>query len=407
MKNVLLTISFIVLYAVSSAQTWSVNGITVAGGNGAGSNAKQVKNPGGIFVDSAKNIYVVDRGNHRVQKWMAPDYTTGLIVAGGNGAGNNANQLNTPFDVYVDDNGNVYVSDHMNYRVQRWSPPYTTGVTVAGGNGNGNAANQLSGAMGIWLDNNQNIYVCDYTNHRVQKWMPPYTTGITVAGTGVSGAGANQFNRPVDVFVDKDSNIFVSDEENHRVQKWAPPYITGITVAGGNGKGSLLNQLDNPGCLFVNPGGNVFVADYNNHRVQQWASPFNSGSTVAGGNGAGPDANQLDNVYGMHMDTEGNVYASDLNNHRVQKFSVSGALHTGQVTQGQFSVYPNPSTGQLYFTTAADAPAAIVILSATGVKVFEGVVENSAVISVELEAGIYIVSYEDKGVVRTEKIVIQ
>jgi len=41
----------------------------VAGGNGAGSSVSQLNSPWGVHVDVNGSIYVVDRGNHRVQKW--------------------------------------------------------------------------------------------------------------------------------------------------------------------------------------------------------------------------------------------------------------------------------------------------------------------------------------------------
>ena len=43
-------------------------------------------------MDSDKNIYIADASNNRVVKW-APGSTEGVIVAGGNGGGNDLNQL--------------------------------------------------------------------------------------------------------------------------------------------------------------------------------------------------------------------------------------------------------------------------------------------------------------------------
>ena len=43
----------------------------VAGGNGAGNTADKLNGPWGIYVDTSAAVYVVDRSNHRVQKWNA------------------------------------------------------------------------------------------------------------------------------------------------------------------------------------------------------------------------------------------------------------------------------------------------------------------------------------------------
>ena len=46
------------------------------------------------------------------------------------------------------------------------------GVTVAGGNGEGNAANQLDEPEGIFVDNNGLLWIADTRNARIQKFIP-------------------------------------------------------------------------------------------------------------------------------------------------------------------------------------------------------------------------------------------
>ncbi|MGC5198560.1 hypothetical protein, partial [Aphanothece microscopica] len=46
------------------------------------------------FIDAEGNSYVIDKGSHQVLKYL-PGSTIGLVVAGGYGAGNASNQLNT------------------------------------------------------------------------------------------------------------------------------------------------------------------------------------------------------------------------------------------------------------------------------------------------------------------------
>ncbi len=41
------------------------------------------------------------------------------------------------------------------------------GITVAGGNGQGNELNQLSCPWNVHVDDDQTIYVADYNNHRI------------------------------------------------------------------------------------------------------------------------------------------------------------------------------------------------------------------------------------------------
>ncbi len=109
---------------------------TVAGGNGTGTGLNQMDLPDAVFVDYAGNIYVADDINERVLKFPAgsTSATSGTVVAGGNGQGAAANQLNGPDGMYVDGSGNLYVADVHNQRVQMFPPGSTSasnGVTVA------------------------------------------------------------------------------------------------------------------------------------------------------------------------------------------------------------------------------------------------------------------------------------
>ncbi|CAF1439390.1 unnamed protein product [Adineta steineri] len=141
-------------------------GIVVAGGNGQGDQLNQLNNPRSIFVDEDQSVYVSDWVNHRVMKWRK-DAKEGKVVAGGNGYGGNLNQLYYPEGVIVDDLGQIYVADHGNDRVVRWYEGKGEGEIVIGGNGHGN---QLSGPTGLSFDDEENLYVADSWNNRIQKF---------------------------------------------------------------------------------------------------------------------------------------------------------------------------------------------------------------------------------------------
>ena len=96
--------------------------------------------------------YIGDTYNERVQKW-APGETKGVTVAGGNGMGSSANQLNSPHGIVLDDNGNLYISDKGNERVQKWPSGSNIGVTVS---------ENLYGPHGIDIDISGSIYIADY-----------------------------------------------------------------------------------------------------------------------------------------------------------------------------------------------------------------------------------------------------
>ena len=324
--------------------------ITVAGGNGASGNANQLAYPYGVAVDTNGNAYIADTDNNRIQKW-APDATAGTTVAGGNGVGPYANQLANPKGVAVDTSGNIYIADTNNLRIQKWAPDATEGTTVAGGNEYGSNANQLAYPNGVAVDASGNIYIADTNNQRIQKWEPGATEGTTVAGGNEYGSNANQLYFPNGVAVDATGNIYIADTNNQRIQKWEPGATEGTTVAGGNGQGQTANKLNYPNGVAVDAAGNIYIADTYNNRIQKWAPGATEGTTVAGGNGYGSAANRLAYPLGVAVDTSGNIYIADTENHRIQKwafFSQSvtfGALNDRAINAPAFAVSATASTG--------------------------------------------------------------
>lgn len=210
-------------------QKWALNatsGVTVAGGNGFGAGANQFAMPGGVFVKNG-DIYVVDGGNNRVQKWAA-NATSGVTVAGGNGFGAALNQLGIPSmngNLFVDQSNNIYITEYSNHRVTQWGPGATAGVIVAGGNGQGSGANQLNYPTGLSVDNLGGIFVTEYGNHRVQYWPAGATTGTTVVGGNGSGSALNQTSQPTG-FAKFSDTLFVCEYGNSRVTR----FTSGSTI---------------------------------------------------------------------------------------------------------------------------------------------------------------------------------
>ena len=64
----------------------------------------------------------------------------------------------------------VYVADCGNARIMRWMKGATQGNIIVGGNGEGEQSNQLNCPIGLSFDRHGNLYVVDYGNHRVQKF---------------------------------------------------------------------------------------------------------------------------------------------------------------------------------------------------------------------------------------------
>ncbi|CAF1352644.1 unnamed protein product, partial [Didymodactylos carnosus] len=153
---------------------WQQNGLTVAGGNGYGNGINQLYYPCGLYVDDDdRTIYIADRANHRIVEWKR-GATSGQVVAGGNGQGNETHQLSYPFDVIVDkEKDSLLICDSSNNRVVRWPRRNgTSGETII--------SNIHCG--GLTMDENGSLYVVDDRKHEVRRYRRGESQGIVVAG---------------------------------------------------------------------------------------------------------------------------------------------------------------------------------------------------------------------------------
>lgn len=84
-------------------------------------------------MDWSNTLYITDRYNNRVQKFLI-NAKNGTTIAGQSNAifGSMSNQLDQPTGIYVNSNGDVYISDTNNNRIQRWNNGDTFGRTVFG-----------------------------------------------------------------------------------------------------------------------------------------------------------------------------------------------------------------------------------------------------------------------------------
>jgi sugar lactone lactonase YvrE len=145
------------------------HGVTVAGGNGRGSDLNQLNDPKRIFVDQHQTVYVSDCENHRVVKWIK-GATEGIVVAGGQGPGNSLTQLNLPAGLLVDASGAVYMADGLNHRVMRWSQGAEQGTVIVDGSYERTGSYELRMLSGMCFDRRGNLYVVDSSNNLVRRF---------------------------------------------------------------------------------------------------------------------------------------------------------------------------------------------------------------------------------------------
>jgi sugar lactone lactonase YvrE len=137
-------------------------------------------NPGslacmGLDVDKAGRVYVADTANNKVKKlWESGKSTrlAGSTAGFVNAIGPNA-KFNLPYDLCVDNQGNVYVADANNNRIRKVteSGVVTTlaGTTAGFVDGNGLTSKFTSPRRVEIDDGNQFLYVLDYGNAAIRR----------------------------------------------------------------------------------------------------------------------------------------------------------------------------------------------------------------------------------------------
>ncbi|CAM4770672.1 unnamed protein product [Rotaria magnacalcarata] len=240
------------------------NGQVVAGGNGKGNGLHQLNYPTNVLVDKeTDSLIICDRENRRVVRWSRRSGTTqGEILID---------------NIYcwglaMDEQRNLYVSDTRKDEVRRYQFGEKNGTLVVGGNGKGDELNQLNFPTYLFVDRDHSVYVSEYSNNRVMKWVQGAKEGIVVAGGQGQGNALTQLSYPQGLFVDTLGTLYVTDALNHRVMRWTRgEKKQGTVIVGGNGFGAGPNQFYYPVGLSFDRHGNLYVVDSNNHRVQRFS----------------------------------------------------------------------------------------------------------------------------------------
>ena len=149
---------------------------------------------------------------------------TGVLVAGGNGQGNNINQLKGPMAVYFDSFSNsLIIANKGANNIVRWRIGESSWTLIAGNlnASTGNSPSSFFSPYGFTVDPMGNLYVSDDGNNRVQFFLAGQTEGRTIAGvTGVSGSNSTLLKTPYSLVFDSQLNLYVSDHWDHCVKKF-------------------------------------------------------------------------------------------------------------------------------------------------------------------------------------------
>ncbi len=168
--------------------------------------AGKLREPRGIAVDRAGNVWVANFGNNRIDVF---DANLGFLRAFGK-RGEGPGEFRDPCGIAIAPNGEVFVADTWNQRVQVFD-------------GEGKFLRQWSGDFygprGIAVGPYGSVYVADTGNGRIAKFSPD---GAALARWGKKGSGDGEFYEPVGIAVGADGRVYVADGGNRRIVVLSP-----------------------------------------------------------------------------------------------------------------------------------------------------------------------------------------
>lgn len=165
---------------------------TLAGGGPTGVDAKATWRDGkgdearfyapcGMAIDKDGNLYVADAENHRIRKVTQDGVVSTVAGQGPSGKEGRAfadgpaaeSRLNTPTEVVITNDGNIYFSDTYGNRIRKISPQGI--VSTIAGSGEAGLVNEARNrirfdyprGLVIWKDT---AFVSDYNNHAVRMF---------------------------------------------------------------------------------------------------------------------------------------------------------------------------------------------------------------------------------------------
>ncbi|UJR07284.1 hypothetical protein I4U23_011572 [Adineta vaga] len=247
------------------------------------------KQPFYLYVNNEGNIYVSDREKHCIWLFLS-NSTIGQIIAGKNEeSGFNYDQFNEPYGIFVNDAGIMYIADRQNHRIMKWLPGASWGVRVAGEGNDGSKAIQLNKPTYVTVDANEYMYISEAGDQgRIIRWLVGSWYGVCiVACTGSFGTATNQLKGPHSLAFDRNGSLYIADRKNDRVQKFQilgyalsynRPVIRphskwsscGITFA----NQSLVGF--SPRSIFIDSNDTIYVVDHTHGQILVWSETNNN-----------------------------------------------------------------------------------------------------------------------------------
>lgn len=248
--------------------------------DGTGSAARFAGN-GGLAYDSAGHLYVSDWDNHVIRR-ITPDGTvttfagTPGVPGSDDGTGADA-RFRNPNGLTIDAAGNLYVADWGNHTIRKITPAGEVS-TFAGAPGQPGSADGAGGAArfntpgAVAIDGAGRLVVSDMVNHTIRQITPDGQVSTIAGQAGEAGlvdarGAAARLNTPAWISAASDGTVFFVEAAGDTVRRISPDGDVS-TVAGVRGENTAVVLGNTPrlrnvrGVLAVTSRQLVLAADH-------------------------------------------------------------------------------------------------------------------------------------------------
>jgi sugar lactone lactonase YvrE len=277
---------------------------------------------------------------------------TGVQGSSGDGGQARAAAIRYPFDLVVDEAGNLYILELVRVRKVDPSGRITTvvGPPTTLGQVELTEANQLhlaKQANALAIDADGNLYVGGGDGHHfIVNKISPLGEVTRVAGTGRSGFSGDggpaieaELGWVYDLAIDPTGVIYIADHDNSRIRMIDTNGVittlagTGTVGYSGDGGPAKDAQVDHPGGIALDSQGNVYFTQ--RPAVVRRIDPNGVITTIAGsgrigyaGDGGPATQAQLNGPEHVAVDGEGIIYIEDTGNNCIRRVDLDGTIWT-------------------------------------------------------------------------------
>lgn len=313
-----------------------------------------------IAVDEQGNSYVGDLGNKRIQKFSSD----GQYITHFGQSGTLPGEFHYPSGIAVSGNF-VYVADHDLHKIQKF---YLNGTFADQWGSKGIHDGEFKYPNGVAVDSENFVYVVDTGNQKIQKFT---SDGEYVLSFGTSGMGPGQFLTAIGIDIDDEGFVYVTDKGNRKIEKFDSDgsFVKSFPFSG-------MNYVFSPSGIEIDSNGTIIVVNSDNGRILYLEQDIGLTLNIFEKNG--PYSKMFNSPTDIALGINGELLVVDSAGHKIFSLETPFYVEPQVTTMTEIIV---PETNEDFSSDEIDptimAPSNM-ILEATGLSTFVNIGEAIA-----------------------------